>query len=114
MNFLSVSFLGFGVVLFALWWALPARLRFWALAAANVYFALSFGPQALTALALITAAGWLCGLWMAHGGGKAALTVGVLAGVLPLAGYKYLPALAGRWEALAAFSELLITFSTGT
>ena len=86
MNFLSVSFLGFGVVLFALWWALPARLRPWVLAAANVYFALSFGLQALTALALITAAGWLCGLWMAHGGGRAALTVGVLAGVLPLAG----------------------------
>src|SRR5699024_6646871 len=106
--FISFSFVGFGIVLFALWWALPARLRPWALAAANVYFALSFGLQALTALALITAAGWLCGLWMAHGGGKAALTVGVLAGVLPLAGYKYLPALAGRWEALAAFSGLLM------
>lgn len=25
MNFISLSFLGFGVVLFALWWALPAR-----------------------------------------------------------------------------------------
>ena len=76
MNFISLSFLGFGVVLFALWWALPARLRPWVLAAANVYFALSFGAQALTALVLITAAGWLCGLWMAHGGGKAALAAG--------------------------------------
>ena len=36
MNFISFSFVGFGIVLFALWWALPARLRFWALAAANV------------------------------------------------------------------------------
>ena len=108
MNFISLSFLGFGVVLFALWWALPARLRPWVLAAANVYFALNFGAQALTALVLITAAGWLCGLWMAHGGGKAALAVGVLAGVLPLAGYKYLPALAGRWQALAAFADLLM------
>ena len=108
MNFISLSFLGFGVVLFALWWALPGPFRPWVLAAANVYFALSFGAQALTALVLITAAGWLCGLWMAHGGGKAALAVGVLAGVLPLAGYKYLPALAGRWQALAAFADLLM------
>ena len=108
MNFLSLSFLVFGAVVFALWWALPARFRPWALAAANVCFALCFGSQALVALALITAAGWLCGLWLGRGGGKAALAVGVLAGVAPLAAFKYLPALSGRWEALAGFSGLLL------
>ena len=39
MNFLSLSFAGFSVLVFAGWWGLPAKARPWLLAAANLVFA---------------------------------------------------------------------------
>lgn len=108
MNFLSIGFLGFGLVVFALWWALPGSLRGWALGFCNLFFAACLGLQAVLALVCIAAVGWLCGLWLGKGGGRAALWVGVLACLAPLACFKYLPGLAGRFEALQLFSGLLM------
>ena len=40
MNFLSLSFAGFGALVFAGWWGLPAKARPWLLAAANLVLGL--------------------------------------------------------------------------
>ena len=91
MNFLSLSFAGFGVLVFAGWWGLPAKARPWLLAAANLVFAGLFGAKAVICLVLICLAGYLCGLWAQKGGGRAAMWLGILLGLVPLAAYKYLP-----------------------
>src|SRR5699024_3845639 len=91
MNFLSLSFAGFGALVFAGWWGLPAKARPWLLAAANLVFAGLFGAKAVICLVLICLAGYLCGLWAQKGGGRAAMWLGVLLSLAPLAAYKYLP-----------------------
>ncbi len=102
MNFLSLSFAGFGAVVFAGWWGLPAKARPWLLAAANLVFAGLFGPKALVCLVLITLAGYACGLWRQKGGGRAALWLGVVACLAPLLAYKYLPLAGGAFQGLVA------------
>ena len=90
MNFLSLSFAGFGVLVFAGWWGLPAKARPWLLAAANLVFAGLFGARAVICLLILCLVGYLCGLW-AQKGSRVAMWLGILLCLVPLASYKYLP-----------------------
>lgn len=107
MNFLSFSFAGFGILLFACWWALPSRFRPWVLAAANIIFAAFFGAKALICLGAITLIGYLFGLLEHQHKHKGILWLGVLACLVPLLSYKYLPVAALHFDALGAFQGLV-------
>ena len=101
MDFLSFSFAGFGVLVFAGWWLLSGKIRPWLLAAANLVFAHWFGPRTLICLVLICLAGYACGRLLERRQSPAILWAGVLCCLAPLAAYKYLPL-----AAPSAFAEL--------
>lgn len=107
MNFLSFSFAGFGILLFAAWWALPNPCRPWILAAANIIFAALFGTKAILCLAIVSAIGYVFGLLQSNRQNKALAFVGILACAAPLLGYKYLPVAASHIEALQAFQGII-------
>ena len=94
MNFLSLSFAGFGVLVFAGWWGLPAKARPWLLAAANLVFAGLFEARAVICLLILCLVGYLCGLW-AHKGSRVAMWLGILLCAL-VGGACFL---GGRWSA---------------
>ena len=91
MEFLSFSFAGFGALVFAGWWILPAKARPWLLAAANLLFAGMFGSRTLVCLLLLCLAGYLCGRLLEKRPSRFVLWVGVLLCLAPLAACKYLP-----------------------
>lgn len=91
MEFLSFSFAGFGAAVFAGWWVLPGKARPWLLAAANLVFAGLFGLRTLVCLALLSLVGYGGGLLLEKRRSRAVVWLGVLACLLPLAAYKYLP-----------------------
>ena len=103
MEFLSFSFAGFGALVFAAWWGLPAKGRPWLLCAANLVFAGLFGAKTLACLVLLCLVGYAAGLLLEKRPSRAVLWLGVLACLLPMAAYKYLPLVNGSaFAALAA------------
>ncbi len=91
MEFLSFSFAGFGALVFAGWWILPAKARPWLLAAANLLFAGMFGSRTLVCLLLLCLAGYLCGRLLEKRPSRFVLWAGILVCLVPLAACKYLP-----------------------
>ena len=102
MNFLSLSFAGFGLCVFAAFWGLSPRFRPYVLALANLGFAAVFGWQGLAVLLAVTLWGFAAGRWC-HKHPKPlilSLSVGIL--VALLCSYKYLPLSGGMFSSLVA------------
>lgn len=106
MNFLSLTFAGFGALVFGGWWGMPQRLRPWVLAAANLAFALWFGPKALCSLGLVWLLTLAFGRLLAHRPRRWVLLTGCCAVAAPLLLYKLLPAAAAWQPELAALGQL--------
>lgn len=110
MSFTSLAFMIFVIVIFAARYIAPTRYTPYIIAAANVYFCLSF-KGTLTYIVLCAAAVFGCGIYLERARRKTAvLALGLIAlCVMPLVFYKYLPFFAGL---TAPFMPLAMSVSS--
>jgi D-alanyl-lipoteichoic acid acyltransferase DltB (MBOAT superfamily) len=70
MVFTSVTFAFFLPLLFILYWAIPKKLRWVVLLAANILFYMYGGPVYILLMLAIALVTWLCGYRIGYGGAK--------------------------------------------
>jgi D-alanyl-lipoteichoic acid acyltransferase DltB (MBOAT superfamily) len=98
MLFNSFGFLGFFAVIAVLYYLAPHRWRWVLLLLASYYFYSTFDLKYLLLLAGSTVAAYAVAAWITKGGGKLALTIGVLLQLGVLFVFKYFDFFAGAIE----------------
>jgi len=98
MLFNSFGFLGFFAAVAVLYYLAPHRWRWMLLLLASYYFYSTFDLKYLLLLGFSTIAAYAGALWIGRGGGKLALTVGVLLQLSVLFVFKYFDFFAGAIE----------------
>ena len=98
MLFNSFGFLGFFAVIAVLYYLAPHRWRWVLLLLASYYFYSTFDLKYLLLLGGSTLAAYAGAWWIGRGGGKAALTISVLAQLSVLFVFKYFDFFAGALE----------------
>jgi alginate O-acetyltransferase complex protein AlgI len=98
MLFNSFGFLGFFAAVAVLYYVAPHRWRWMLLLLASYYFYSTFDLKYLLLLGFSTIAAYAGALWIGRGGGKLALTVGVLLQLSVLFVFKYFDFFAGAIE----------------
>ncbi|MEA5050363.1 MAG: MBOAT family O-acyltransferase [Oscillospiraceae bacterium] len=107
MSFTSLSFYLFFAAACALYFCVPARLRRYALLAADAAFYCFLGARFALTLCAVILLSWLCGLWIgAARQKKAALAVSLCAVFAALVCLKYLRFAAGLFGAGDLFASL--------
>ncbi|MEG0338675.1 MAG: MBOAT family O-acyltransferase [Oscillospiraceae bacterium] len=109
MSFTTFAFMGFVIIIFALYHIMPTRLKPYVLCGANIYFCLSFSGT-LPYLMICTVLVWGAGLLLERSRNKASLLplMLILLCLMPLVFYKYLPFLASL---TAPFIPVALTLS---
>lgn len=105
MLFNSFGFLGFFAVVAVLYYLAPHRWRWVLLLLASYYFYSTFDLKYLLLLGFSTLAAYGGALWIGRGGGKAALTIGVLVQLSVLFVFKYFDFFA------AAIEDAMLSFN---
>lgn len=94
MSFFALTFAAFFICLFFCWWLYPPKMRIPLLAIFNGYYALKTGSRVLLVLLAMTVLGWFLQRWVAKCPSRKTLWVSVVAILVPMAVYKYLPVFA--------------------